>query len=157
MTQQPPGWDPYRQSQGAPQPYGADPYGQTSYGQSYGQPAPYGEVVPYQQPAPAPVYQPQPMWANPAPPKTSGLAVASMVCALVGVVFWYFAFILEILALVFGIIAKRQVKERGLRGGGMATAGIVIACILMGIEVVVVLGWILLFGGLIGAGTLTGH
>ncbi|MBO0829026.1 MAG: DUF4190 domain-containing protein, partial [Streptosporangiales bacterium] len=128
MTQQPPGWDPYGQPQGGQQPYGAEPYGQsTPYGQSpYGQSSPYGEVVPYQQPSvPAPVYQPQPMWANP-PAKTAGLAVASMVCALVGLVLCYFAFILELLALIFGIVAKKQIKDRGLAGNGMATAGIVI-------------------------------
>lgn len=161
MTQQPPGWDPYRQSQGGQphgqQPYGADPYSQPS---PYGQPPSYGEVVPYQQPGyQQPAYQPAvyqaPLFVAPPTKKNSGLAVASMVCALVGVVFWYFAFILEILALIFGIIAKKQIKERDLKGGGMATAGIVISCILLGIEVVVVLGWIVIFGGLLGLGTLS--
>lgn len=162
MTQQPPGWDPYRQAQGGQQPYGADPYGQPS---PYGQPPAYGEVVPYQQPGyqqptyqqpgyqPA-VYQAQPVLVAPPTQKTSGLAVASMVCALVGVVFWYFAFILEILALIFGIIAKKQIKERDLKGGGMATAGIVISAILLGLEVLIVIGWIALFGGVLGLSTL---
>lgn len=163
MTQQPPGWDPYRQSQGGQQPYGqqpygADPYGQPSHGQQppYGQSSPHGEMVPYQQPPqPVPVYQAQPFVVTPAGPKTAGLAVAALVCSLVGLVLCYFAFILELLALIFGIIAKRQIKDRGLSGNGMATAGIVISSIVLGLEVIVVIGYFILFGSLVGLGTLT--
>lgn len=35
----------------------------------------------------------------------------------------------SILALIFGLIAKRQIRERGERGGALATAGIVLGII----------------------------
>lgn len=167
MTQQPPGWDPYGQPQAGQQPYGSEPYdqppplyGQSSpYGQSpaYGQPSSYGEMVPYQQPDyQVPAYQPmQPMWANPPEGKTSGLAVASMVCSLVGLVLCYFAFILELLALIFGLVAKSKIKQNGQQGSGMATAGIVISSIVLGLELIVVVGYFIAAGSLIGFGTLT--
>jgi hypothetical protein len=93
--------------QGAP-PQGGypQPYGQ-QYGQQYGQP--YGGY-PY------------------APPqRTNGLAIASMV---LGILWLYW--IGSILALVFGYTAKKQIRERGEAGGGMATAGIVLGWIGVG-------------------------
>ena len=53
--------------------------------------------------------------------ETNGLAVASMVLGIV----WIYG-IGSILALVFGYKAKRQIRESGQRGSGMATAGIVL-------------------------------
>ena len=57
------------------------------------------------------------------PPKTNGLAVASMVLGIV----WVYG-IGSILALVFGYQAKKQIDESGGResGRGMAIAGIVL-------------------------------
>jgi hypothetical protein len=102
--QYPGGQQPY-----PPQPYGQQPYGQQPYGQqSYGQP-PYG--YPY------------------APPqRTNGLAIASMV---LGILWLYW--IGSILALVFGYVARKQIRERNEGGGGMATAGIVLGWIGVGI------------------------
>jgi hypothetical protein len=54
-------------------------------------------------------------------PSTNGLAVASMVLGIVWV--WWIG---SILALIFGFVARRQIKERGQRGDGMAIAGIVL-------------------------------
>ncbi len=51
----------------------------------------------------------------------SGLAIASMVLGIVWV-YW----IGSILALVFGYIARRQIKQTGKSGNGMAIAGIVL-------------------------------
>jgi hypothetical protein len=39
----------------------------------------------------------------------------------------------SILALVFGYVAKKQIRERGDAGGGMATAGIVLGWVGVGI------------------------
>ena len=57
---------------------------------------------------------------------TSGMAIASMV---LGILWLYW--IGSILALVFGYVAKRQIRDSGgtLGGGGMATAGIVLGWI----------------------------
>ena len=100
---------PYGQQPYAPQPYGQQPHGQQPYGQQpYGQP-PYG--YPY------------------APPqRTNGLAIASMV---LGILWLYW--IGSILALVFGYVARKQIRERNEAGGGMATAGIVLGWIGVGI------------------------
>lgn len=67
----------------------------------------------------APVYAPREM---------NGLAIASFVTALVGL-----CSPLGVLGLIFGYVAKRQIKERNNSGNGLATAGIV-------------LGWISLVG-----------
>ena len=56
-----------------------------------------------------------------------GMAIASMV---LGILWLYW--IGSILALVFGYIAKKQIRERGESGGGMATAGIVLGWIGVG-------------------------
>ena len=48
---------------------------------------------------------------------TSGFAVASLVLGILGG---------AILAIVFGFIALNQIKKRGLRGRGMAIAGVIL-------------------------------
>jgi hypothetical protein len=48
------------------------------------------------------------------------MAIAAMVCGIVGV-----CSILGVLGIIFGTIAKRQIRETGEGGDGMATAGIV--------------------------------
>lgn len=72
------------------------------------------------------------------PPRTNGMAIAAMVLGIVWI-YW----IGSILALVFGYVARRQIRERGESGGGMATAGIVLGWVGVG-----TLG-LLLVGGLI--------
>lgn len=54
-----------------------------------------------------------------APNTTNGMAIASMVLGIVWV-YW----IGSILALVFGYVALRQIRQRGQQGKGMAIAGI---------------------------------
>jgi hypothetical protein len=119
--------DPYAGGQ-YPAPYG----GQAPYPASQG--APYGQ--PGYQPLPPPGAFPgpygQPPYGYPyAPPqRTNGLAIASMV---LGVLWLYW--IRSILALVFGYIARNQIRERGESGRGMATAGIVLGWIGVGFMV----------------------
>ena len=94
-------------------------------GPQYGQPQ-YGQPQQYGQPYPYPY----------APPRsTNGMAIASMV---LGILWLYW--IGSILALVFGYVAKKQIRERGEAGGGMATAGIVLGWIGVGLLVIVLLG-----------------
>ncbi len=80
--------------------------------QGYGQP-PY--PYPPQPGMPYPYYVPRP---------TSGMAIASLVCGILWI-YW----IGSILALIFGYIARKQIRERGESGNGMAIAGIVLGWI----------------------------
>jgi hypothetical protein len=107
-----------------PPPYGSNPAGPVPQGQPYGQ-QPYGQ--PYgQQP-----YAPQPYgYGYPPPRRTNGFAIASMVLGIVWV-YW----IGSILALVFGYIARKQIRERGDAGNGMAIAGIVLGWVGVGVLV----------------------
>ena len=133
---------------GPHQPGAGDPYG-TPGPAGWGQePAPYGGgSLPagggYQVPPPppgggwsAPYGQPygQPYGGYPyAPPqRTNGMAIASMV---LGILWLYW--IGSILALVFGYVAKKQISERGEAGGGMATAGIVLGWVGVGLFLIV--------------------
>lgn len=133
----------YAQPQYAQQPYGQPPYGQPQYGQPYGQ-APYGQA-PYGQPAAYGQPYPPP-YGYPVAPRTNGMAVASMV---LGILWLYW--IGSVLALVFGYIARNQIRERGEGGGGMATAGIVLGWIGVGI-----LGLVVLFGVAAGVSSAGG-
>jgi hypothetical protein len=104
------------------------PFGQPP---PYGQPAPYGQPSPYGQQQPYP-YGQQPPYPYGQPPYgypgqsagTNGLAIASMV---LGILWLYW--VGSILALIFGYVARRQIRERHQSGGGMAVAGIVLGWI----------------------------
>ncbi|MCZ2806879.1 DUF4190 domain-containing protein [Modestobacter sp. VKM Ac-2983] len=103
--------------------YGSSaPHGQP-YGPPYGPPPgpPYG-------PPGAPYGPPPYGYGYPPPQRTNGLAIASMV---LGIVWLYW--IGSILALVFGYVAKKQIRERGEGGDGMATAGIVLGWVGIGV------------------------
>ena len=62
----------------------------------------------------------------PATPKTSGKAIASLVLGLV----WVYG-ITSILAIVFGAIARKEIRESNgwVTGGGVATAGLVLGIV----------------------------
>jgi len=74
-----------------------------------------------------------------AAPKTNGLAIASLVCSFF---FWLYG-IGAVLAIVFGFIARSQIKRSAgmQRGGGMALAGIIIgfAGIVIGVVLTVII------------------
>lgn len=138
MTQQP-GFNPHTGASGG-------------YGQPYGQPQQqYGEVVPYQQPSYSVQPLMQPMYANPpAAAKTNTMALMSLIFSLVGLVI--FPGLLQILALIFGIVGKNQIKTSGEGGAGMATAGIVISAIVLGLGLIVLILYIIFAVVLAGAG-----
>lgn len=82
-----------------------------------------------QQPQQPPPYAPQYgygpyQYQYPLPRPTNGFSIAALVCGIVGA-----CTPLSILGLIFGMIAKRQIQERGEQGEGMATAGIVLGWI----------------------------
>ena len=62
------------------------------------------------------------------PPRSSGLAIASLVCSLVGII-PFFLLIPSIVGLILGIAAVRKINRSGgmLPGKGKAIAGIIIA------------------------------
>jgi hypothetical protein len=70
-------------------------------------------------PQPYPV-QPQGYAVRPAGGKTNGLAIASLVCALIPGFPWF-------VAIGLGFAARGQIRERGDRGIGLANAGIAIS------------------------------
>jgi hypothetical protein len=107
------------------QAYGQPQYAQHLYGQpAYGQPQYQYAQPPYGQPAP---YGPPPGYPYAAPRSTNGLAIASLV---LGILWLYW--IGSVLALVFGYMARKQIRERGDDGAGLATAGIVLGWIGVG-------------------------
>ncbi|KUN35494.1 DUF4190 domain-containing protein [Streptomyces longwoodensis] len=57
--------------------------------------------------------------------RTNGLAIASLCCGIVGL--FFLNIVLGPLAIVFGVIARRQAGARN--GAGMATAGLVLGVI----------------------------
>ena len=59
--------------------------------------------------------------------QTSPLAIASMVCGMVALVLGPLA----ILAIVFGHIARGQVRRTGEGGRGMATAGLILGYLVL--------------------------
>ena len=80
-----------------------------------------------------PAYPPPPQYFQQYPPyavprTTNGLAIASMV---LGILWLYW--VGSILALIFGYVARSQIRERNQAGDGMAIAGIVLGWIGVGI------------------------
>jgi hypothetical protein len=98
-------------------------------------------------PPPAPPFAP-PQYAPPAQyaapygyqvVRRNGLAIASMVVGIVGILmFWLYA-IVPIVAIVFGHVALSQIKKRGQEGRGMAIAGIVTGYVGLGLFALVLL------------------
>lgn len=84
-------------------------------------------------PQPPQMYPGQPgYFPYQAPPRsTNGLAIASMVLGIL-----WIAWIGSVLALIFGYIARKQIRERHQGGDGMATTGIVLGWIGVGFLVV---------------------
>jgi len=104
---------------GAATPYGgANPYGSgaTPYGPATGPWTQYSQQHPYQG-----------SFAR----RTNGMAVASLVLGLVGILFFWVFAIPPILAIVFGSVARSQIRASGgsQEGEGLAIAGIVLGIV----------------------------
>lgn len=116
-------------AQGQPPPYGQPPPGSQPPGYpppGYGQPPPgYGQQPPgYGQPPPGyapPGYPPPGYPGYPGSQGTNGFAIASLVCA----------FLCSPLGLIFGFIARSQIRQSRQSGDGLALAGIIISAISM--------------------------
>jgi hypothetical protein len=129
------GQGPADSDQPPPPPPGSG--GQPGYGdQPYGQPPSY----PPSQPGGAP-------GGYGMPQKTSPLAIVSLVLGILGIPCCTF-FVFGIGAVVTGYLARKQINEShgALKGGGMATAGLILGIVTIVLAIVV---WILNLSGVI--------
>jgi len=79
------------------------------------------------------------------PPPNSTMAVVSLVASLLG---WTFVPVIgSIVGVITGHMAKKEIRESGgrLGGDGMATAGLIIGYITLGLSVVAICGVIFFF------------
>jgi len=71
--------------------------------------------------------------------RTNGLAIASMVCGICGLVIPWVGFILAILGIIFGGVAISQTqKDPSLGGRGMAIAGMVCGIVGIGLRLLLI-------------------
>lgn len=78
-----------------------------------------------------PPYPGYPPYGYPPPRTTNGMAIAALVCSLSG----FLTFLSAPVGAILGHIARKQIRERGEEGDGMALAGIVIGWIITGLGI----------------------
>jgi Domain of unknown function (DUF4190) len=143
----------YPPSGGSPDPYQPQqPYGQSYEQSAYGQ-DPYaapGSGAPQYPSSGAPQYPPAGQQYPPSPygqpqyvaygpqTRTNGLAIASLVCSLAGLA----TCISAPVGIVLGHIAKRQIRETGEQGEGLATAGLWVGYIVTVLGALLFVGWL---------------
>lgn len=129
----------------APSPYG-DPAAQSPYGDPAAAAAQHASPAGYPAPGyptsgyagPPPGY-PGYGYGYPAPPATNGLAIAAMVVSIVGafgLCGYGLGGYIGIVGAIMGHVARRQIRERGENGDGMALAGVVVGWIVSGIAII---------------------
>jgi hypothetical protein len=103
---------------------------------------PYPQQYSQQQQYPQQYGQPQPGYGYAPPPQQEqGMAVASLVCSLVGIFFCLPA----ILGIIFGHIGYSKAKRGEAGGQGMAQAGMIIGYVICGLWAIPLLLW-MVFG-----------
>jgi hypothetical protein len=108
------------------------PQGQTDPGQPVSaQPIPQGYAAPMY-----PGYPPYPM-----SPPTNGMAIAALVCSLAGLA----TCISAPVGAILGHVARKQIRERGEGGDGMALAGIIVGWILTGLLALLIAFYVAMF------------
>ena len=114
-------------------------------------PAPGMQLATTQPAAPVPT-GPPPAYAY--GPRTNSLAIASLVT---GILSWVLCpFLAAVLAIIFGHVARSQIKQTGEAGGGMAIAGLVLGYINIGGAILLFVFWIVFGLGLAILGALIG-
>ena len=89
----------------------------------------------------------------PAPPKTNALAIASLICSLLGLATCAAT---SILGVIFGHIAKSQIKQNREEGEGMALAGLIVGYIGLAIFALIAIFYFGLIAYIVGSnGTTT--
>jgi len=71
------------------------------------------------------------------PGRTNSMAVASMVCGIGQIFFWFLA---GVPAIVFGHVARRQIRESGEAGDGMALAGLIMGYVGVLVPILIIAG-----------------
>ena len=147
--QQPEPWsDPTWQLQQPGYPDPGQPPGYPGPGQQLGYPDP-GQQVSGQpfgdQPTsvagqPVPAYPPYGYPPMPLGQPTNGMAIAALVLSLVGIA----SCITAPIGAVLGHVARRQIRERGEGGDGMALAAIIVGWIFTGLLVLVIVFYIVM-------------
>ena|SRR5579859_5759460 len=95
-----------------------------------------------------------PAAAYPSSAHTNSMAIASLVS---GILAWILCpFVGAILAIIFGFIARGQIKSTGEAGGGMAIAGIILGFAHLVVSVIAIVIWVALVGGIAMMGAF-GH
>ncbi|GGC52716.1 DUF4190 domain-containing protein [Hoyosella rhizosphaerae] len=130
---------PYESQPYESQPYDSQPFNPNPYHfdpnspGAYGTPPQYGDHSPYGGRSPIPgQHQYPPYGYYGAPPPTNGMAIASLVTSLTSLVCCgLFAFV----GIILGVMARKQIRQTGERGDGLAIAGIVVGSILTGLIV----------------------
>ncbi len=110
-------------------------------------PDPPPAVFPPAPPPPAPNQYPPPA-------RTNGFAIASLVCSLATFVFCGIG---TVLGIVFGHVARHQIKRTGEGGGGLALAGLIIGYASIGLGVVVISAVFLLARGVDSTNVVVDH
>jgi hypothetical protein len=92
-----------------------------------------------------------PVAAYPVGPtqNTNGMAIASLVVSIVGMVglcAYGLGGYLGIVGAILGQVARRQIRERGENGDGLALAGVIIGWIAGGIAILATIGLVALIG-----------
>jgi hypothetical protein len=139
-----------------------DPFTQDHFAQGFGaldpgRPAPTvppaapagvppGAALPPYQYVPTPTYGGYGVPGGPTPvfiqqQKTNGMALASMVVSIVGVVLlvcYGIGGAAGLVGAILGHVSRRQVRERGEGGDGMALAGIIVGWVTVGLSLLIV-------------------
>lgn len=123
--------------QQAPAPtYGQQPQGQQPYGQQ--QTPPPGYV---QQP-----YGQQPYAAYPPQPGTNVLAIVAIISA----------FFIPIAGIICGHIARKQIRETGEQGDGLALTGLIVGYVFTALIIVFIVIYVVFFVVLLGTVGMSG-
>lgn len=134
-------YDPAAAAAAAPVSGQAGPYGDPSaipVGQQPGYPAGYAAPG-YPAGYAAPGYPAGYAYPVAAQAPTNGLAIAGMIVSIVGAVglcMYGLGGYLGIVGAIMGHVARKQIRERGEQGGGMATAGIIVGWIATAIAII---------------------
>jgi len=96
-------------------------------------------------PAPAPAAYPPAYGYAYGPQRTNSMSIVSLVS---GILAWLLCpFLGAALAVIFGHVARSQIKQSGEGGGGMAMAGLVLGYANLGVTALAIVGWIILVAG----------
>ena len=88
------------------------------------------------------------MGYGPPQPVTNGLAIASLICSLGGLL----TCISAPVGIVLGHMAKRQIRQTGEQGEGLAVAGLWVGYILTGLGLLGIIAWFALLAFTLGSG-----